>query len=311
MKSLLQPKKSRRIFLLLIVSLLAIIILLRIFVIVNFHPEIIKGVSTEEPMWHALVLKLLDGIFVSLIVTVSVGLFMFYIEVPDNDKKFDIIESLRLEELFDAELAQTDTWHFSGGMGRHTRAKTIPLMDKSARSSNRHKSLKIHLLDPSDEKICGAYSSYRGSLSSAKRGKVQWSLQFVRRELLSTVLVAAIYKTNNPNFDIILKFKSVFSTLRIDLSSRAALITKEDRAEPALMCRSESFLFKAYQEEAAQTFKLNLPIDIQLADKYQVKKITFQDVQKMLNELSLDMNLSEDDYKAICKIIRDNDNPYA
>ncbi|WP_158826721.1 hypothetical protein [Mucilaginibacter lacusdianchii] len=262
-------------------------------------------------MLHALTTRLLDSIFVSLFVTVAVGLFMFYIEIPDDEKKFDIVESLRLEEMFDKELAQTDSWHFSGGMGRHTRAKTIPYLDKMAQASNQHKTLKIQLLNPSDNKVCADYALYRGNLRSAKNLKKLWNKDFVRRELLTTILIAAVYKTNNPNFDIAIKLKSTFSTLRIDSSSKTAIITKEDKNEPALVCREGSFLFKSYKEELAQTYRLYTSLDIQLPTNYNLSILNESNVKAILDTLGLDQNLTHEDYRAICKSVKDNKNPYA
>jgi len=317
LKSILQNKKSRRIFISLIICLLAIIFLARAYVLTNFHSQILNGVNTEEPVWHALSVRLLDSIFVSLFVTVAVGLFMFYIEIPDDDKKFDIVESLRLEEMFDRELAQTDSWHFSGGMGRHTRAKTILYLDKAAKASNQQKSLKIQLLNPADETLCTQYASYRGNLRSAKKNKADWTSDFVRRELLSTILIASIYKTNNANLDITIRLKNNFSTLRIDLSSKAGIITKEDKNEPALICRDGSFLYKAYKEELIQTYKLYPELRLQLPNTYKTSAITTNDVKEIIdflgasNNIELNRKLVLDDYKAICKTVKDNKNPYA
>lgn len=277
----------------------------------NFHPTLTEGVVSEEPIWHALTARLLDSIFVSLFVTAAIALFMFYIEVPDEDKKFDILESMRLHEIFEAELSHTDSWHFSGGMGRHTRSKTIPTMDKMAKASNQHKSLKIQLLNPSDNKLCSDYANYRASLRSANNKNSAWNEKFVRREILSTILVAAIFKANNSNFEISVKLKAAFSTLRIDLGSKTAIITKEDKNEPALVCRDGSFLFRSYKEELAQTYKIYNDLDIHVQGGYSLGTITSKDVANLLLILKLDDGLTDDDCKAIAKTLKENKNPYA
>lgn len=277
----------------------------------NFHPRVINDVVSEEPMWRALTVRLLDSIFVSLFVTIAVALFMFYIEVPDDDKKFDILESMRLQEIFDSELSHTDSWHFSGGMGRHTRSKTILAMDAKAKASNQHKILKIQLLDPSDARLCNDYARYRGNLRSANNKKADWTSEFVRREILSTILVAAIFKANNSNFEISVKLKSTFSTLRIDLGSKTAIITKEDKNEPALVCRDGSFLFRSYKEELAQTFKIYPELDIRVQTGYGLATITPEQVASLLQKLNLDQGLTSEDYKAISRTLKENKNPYA
>lgn len=311
MKSLLQNRKSRRITLLLILAMLALIFLARIYIVPNFHPTVINEVASEEPMWRALTVRLLDSIFVSLFVTVAVALFMFYIEVPDEEKKFDILESMRLQEIFDSELSHTDSWHFSGGMGRHTRSKTIPAMDAKARASNQHKTLKIQLLDPSNARLCNDYSRYRANLRSANNKKAGWTAEFVRREILSTILVAAIFKANNSNFEISVKLKSAFSTLRTDLGSKTAIITKEDKNEPAIVCRDGSFLFRSYKEELAQTFKIYPELDIRISNGYSLATITPEQVASLLEKLNLDQGLTTEDCKVICKTLKENKNQYA
>ncbi|WCT11552.1 hypothetical protein [Mucilaginibacter jinjuensis] len=310
MKTLLQHQKSRRIFLLLIAVLLIAIFLLRSFVLINFHAQTLNGVTTEEPMWHALATRLLDSIFVSLFVTVFIGIFMFYIEVPDEDKKFDIVESLRLGELFDRSLSQTDSWHFSGGMGRHTRAKTIPYFHKGSKSSNQQKTIKIQLIDPADVELCQTYANYRKSLRSAQGSEHAWTANFVRRELLTTIIIAVVYRSMNQLLDIEVRLKNSFSTLRIDMSSSVAIITKEDKNEPAIVCRDGSFLYKAYKEELVQSYKSQQPLKLSNFD-LDISSLSETTVERILIDLNLNNGLSSTDYKAICKTIKDNKNPYA
>ncbi len=264
MKTILKHKQLRTNFLLLIGALLVIIVLIRALVLPIFEPKIAPItnqtivvandtipqytapiasqtiVIVKDPLWLTILSRLLDSLFVSLTVTVCIGLFLFYIELPDDEKKFEIIESFKISEVFEKERNDTKIWYFSGGTGRYTRTVTIPELSLKARNTNSHKTIKMQIIDPNDDNACLNYSNYRNSLKSANSG-LKWTPKKVKVESVSTIISAVIHKSNNALIDISICLKESFSTLRIDLSSNSGILTKEDPLEPALVCRSNSF----------------------------------------------------------------------
>ncbi|MCP1384816.1 hypothetical protein [Runella salmonicolor] len=311
MKTILQNKNLRKSFLITISLILILILVIRFWVLPNFEPELLPGgVIPKDPTWLAIITKLLDSIFVSLSVTVCIGLFLFYIELPDDEKKFEIIESFKLKELFEGERNDTDIWYFSGGLGRHTRVVTIPELAKISQKTNQHKSIKIQIIDPANEIVCANYANYRKGLNSASKLSQEWTVEFVRNESIATIISALLYKNKYPLLDLSICLKNNFSTLRIDLSTKVAIITKEDLKEPALICRSGSFLYRTYREELLQTFKEYKPINTALNFPYNIESISIQDVKTMLEKLDINIDLENETILKVLEIIKNKINPY-
>lgn len=295
-----------------IVGVLIVTVLIRIFVLPTFGPAPLPdGTLPKDPKWLTTADSILNSLFVSLTVTVSIGLFLFSIELPDEEKKFEIIEPFKLGELFENERSRTEIWYFTGGLGRHTRAVTIPALAKLAQSANQHKIVKIQLINPDDEKVCSDYANYRRALKSASKNSGKWTISFVKRECTATIIAAALYKNEFPLLELTICLKNNFSTLRIDISSKVAIITKEDPSEPALVCREGSFLYRTYKEELLQTFKEYKIVDTNVSFPYKASIITGKQAKEVAEKLRIGIDLDDDDFEDIATIIRTQDNPYA
>ncbi|MFA6275779.1 MAG: hypothetical protein WC622_03470 [Pedobacter sp.] len=312
MKTILQDKKSRKTFLIAIGFILLAILITRFYILPNYEPIVLpNGVIPKDPKWLTILSRILDSAFVSLTVTVCIGLFLFYIELPDDEKKFEVIESFKIKELFDKERTDTDLWYFTGGLGRYTRTSTIPELAKIAQKTNQHKSIKIQIIDPTNTTACENYANFRKGLNSASKDNTAWNKDFVRNECLATILSAMIYKCKYPLLDLTICLKNNFSTLRIDVSSKTAIITKEDPKEPALVCRQGSFLYRTYKEEILQTFKEYKPVNTSINFAYQLDTLSADDVKNMISQLNLNSSLVDNDYLDIVKIIKSKEKPYA
>lgn len=247
---------------------------------------------------------------VSLTVTISIALFVFYIETPEEEKKFEIVEAFKLSEIFDKEMGGTNLWYFSGGLGRHTRAVTIPVLAARARKINQQVELKLQVINPDDVELCKRYADYRRGLKSASDYQDKWTVSFVRREILATIICALLYKWKDPLLDVSICLKNNFSTLRIDLGSKSAIITKEDPKEPALICREESFLYRSYKSELQQTFKHFKQVNFDFQGSFKIAKLTGDEVSEILLNLGMKNGLTTSDSDAIAIIIKENHNPY-
>jgi hypothetical protein len=77
--------------------------------------------------------------------------------------------------------ASTRQWWFSGGMGRYTRAETLPGMAAACRDDGRSRSVVLQLIDPRDEALCRRYANLRSSPRSASQ--TPWSVEHVQTEV--------------------------------------------------------------------------------------------------------------------------------
>ena len=249
--------------------------------------------------------------FISFLVSVFIGLFIFYIEIPESEKEHSIIEPNRLKDLFPRARLDTDFWYFSGGTGRFTRAVTIPKISKISQDLNEHRTIKILLIDPKDPNLCKSYATFRKSLRSNKETKIDWSESYVRNEIIATICSAIIHKSLNPLLEISIFLKRNFSTLRIDLSKSFAIVTKEDSKEPALLIPNGTFLWRTYKEEILQTAKQFEAIDLSIQlPNLQLDKIRVEIVKTICEKLDFDQFMVDGDFSVISEILNRNNNPY-
>ncbi|ABQ07374.1 hypothetical protein [Flavobacterium johnsoniae] len=304
MQALLQHKTNRKHFLLIVALLFLLIMVIRIFVMPQYH-----AISpSETPEYIKYIENILDNLTTSLFVSVFIGLFLFYIEVPSSEKKHEIIAPNRLNEIFSKNQLNTDFWYFSGGAGRYTRAETIPKISKNSKVQNEHKTIKILLIDPMDDKLCKSYANFRNSLNSSKN---EWNLNYVRNEIIATICNAVIHKSLNQMLEVDIFLKKTFSTLRIDLSKNNCVVTKEDKKEFALLIPNDTFLYKTYKEEILQVAKQCEELDMRcVMQDLDIKEIKPSEIEEICLHFHFNSKLEEKNFIEIAGIINKNNNPY-
>lgn len=303
MKNVLKHKHTRKIFIAWVTFFFISISLSQIFLI----PEVEKLHINKELIYY--IKRILDSLMISLFVSIIIASITNYFEIPEAEKKFDIIEPYKLKEQFSKSYSDLTFWYFTGGLGRYTRDITIKKIDKISRK-NRHITLNIAVINPSNEDICKNYAKYRENLNSSKSNNFPWDSNNVKLEVLTTIVILAIYKANNDLLNIDLRLKNNFSTLRSDINDKEIFITKEDKNEASIYAKKESFIYRTYLEDFHQSFKFLTKIDLKLEKKYKIKKITLNEISVILKELNLSNVIEKDMLETLIMKIKQNDNPY-
>jgi len=174
MNDILNKKYSRKIFLCTVSSIALILILCRYFLL----PIIDQTIKTG---WVIFFTNITDGLLVSLLVTVFIGVFLFWI-TPDEIKeaKIKISEPRELPELFDSSFPTTNLWWYKGGCGRYFRTKTLPQMASWARKNSHSREIIAVILDPSNNELCENHANYRRSTASSLLERSKWDAEKVR-----------------------------------------------------------------------------------------------------------------------------------
>ncbi|MFI6905600.1 hypothetical protein ACIBKY_30355 [Nonomuraea sp. NPDC050394] len=131
----------------------------------------------------------------------------------------------------------TTRWSFKGGTGTFLRAVTLPECVVAARKDKRHLTVRIEIIDPTNNEVCEAYAHYRRSLADAPdvTGET-WTTDRVRKESFATILAAFWHRQRYGLLDIGVGLSSTMTTFRWDLSASRVIMTIEDpnRAMTAL-----------------------------------------------------------------------------
>ena len=270
MQQILSNKHYRRSFFLIVCFALALVFVLRYGWLPRLDPTLtLNGAQ--------LVASVSEKIFSSFLVTVFIGCLIFWLE-PKITKQANIaiVNPKDISDLLASALIDSNEWWFRGGTGRYLRAVTLPTMAERSRSSSSIKRLHVQILDPANRSSCELYATYRrGVRSSVSEG--QWTLERVRAEICATLLVILIKTSQYPLLHVDVTLMPTFSSLRIDLSTKQAVVTKEDQRAPAIRCDQGTYFYDAYKDDMELTAQMGrampmiaAPIDTSLAAARQV-----------------------------------------
>jgi hypothetical protein len=173
----------------------------------------------------------------------------------------------------------TDRWIFKGGTGTYIRAVTLPECVAAARREKRHLTIRLEIIDPSNEEVCESYAHFRRSLSDRPDGTGElWTTDRVRKESFATVLAAFWHRQRYGLLDIGVGLSPTMTTFRWDLSSHAVIMTVED-PNRAMTALAGTFYYESCDTELRTSLEQarRVPIDryktVQLSDEPTVEEV--------------------------------------
>lgn len=278
MEEILKKHHYRRTFYIVIGLVLLFTLIIRIFVLPFFDVKL--TISFTQ-----VIIMILDGLFASLIVTIFIGMFIFWL-TPEIVKKsmMEVIDPKEIFPLLKKATINSKTWIFKGAAGRYTRSVTIPSMAESARSQSIGRDIRLSLINPKNTNLCKEYAIYRKSLKSASSTD-SWDYKKVRNEVVATIISALITKHDEPLLRIEIYLLEHFSAFRLDISDDYVVITKEDKEASALRADKGTYFYDSYIDE------------VRLHER-QAKKVIVDDSIECLQRESFDEN-------ALKKFIKD------
>ncbi|MGH3931059.1 MAG: hypothetical protein ACRDTF_13905 [Pseudonocardiaceae bacterium] len=200
---------------------------------------------------------------------------------------------------------QTDMWMFKGGTGTFVRAVTLPQCIAQARRDGRPLTVRLEILDPTNESACEHYAVFRRSLSDRPDGTGEiWTLDRTRKEALATVLAACWHRQRYRLLTVEVGLSSTITTFRWDLSSRSLIITQQDPREPALLIKRGWVYYDRYATELLTSFEQSTRLPIEQAAKIVPlsDEPSVEEVERLFVALNLPLPSSFDE-RAIHDII--------
>lgn len=203
--------------------------------------------APSTPVWNAIV-GILGSIAAGGVFALLSGLYLWYFfadpdELTAQSHIFpkDIAENLET-------LAKTATeYNIFVRTGRHFRARILPMLVKQALASRSPVHINVVLLDFRERALCERYAGYRRSSSFDRQA---WNADYVRKEVLATIL--AVLRAANDNSGLIrvdLYLSRRLSTFRIEGTADALMITREDPKDAAFRYQRGQSEFAAYRAE--------------------------------------------------------------
>ncbi len=305
MESILSKRHYRSAFYWLVALILVLSITLRFLVL----PQYDTTLEANLPKFGA---ALLDGLVVSLIVTVLIGSFVFWL-TPEILKKsvMDVLEPKEIGPLLKKSATDTRTWIYKGACGRYMRATTLPTLASAAKHEGLGRDVRITILNPNNDLLCAEYATYRRSLKSAKNGQ-PWTECKVKEEVIATIVSALRFKHEEPLLRIELYLIDHFSAFRLDISDQYVIVTKEDKEASGLRADSGTYFYDSYKDDARlserQSIKVNYQNEVPLGNELTEERLRTLILEAdLINEEKINhLNLS-----VIHRSINSPEDPYS
>ncbi|HSV66940.1 MAG TPA: hypothetical protein VLJ59_13650 [Mycobacteriales bacterium] len=184
----------------------------------------------------------------------------------------------------------TDRWYFKGGTGTYIRAVTLPECVAMARREKRELTVRLEIIDPTNEVVCGNYARFRHSLSHGPDGIGElWTLDRTRKESFATVLAACWYRQRYELLNVEVGLSTVMSTFRWDLSSKHLIVTQEDSRTPAMLIERGKVFYDRFRTELHTSLEQvrRLPITKAALAVPLSNEPTIDQVHRLFDELEL------------------------
>ncbi|WP_273427089.1 hypothetical protein [Marinobacter sp.] len=304
MNEIMDKEYARRPFLLAVGAILIIFAILR-------HYVIPDQTSTIPGGWLPFFATILDGLIASIFVTVGIALTIWKL-TPNILKKSNIriVEPKALKALFRGALQTSEIWWYKGGCGRFFRTSALPTMAKCAREMSHSREVRVCILNPLNEKTVKKHARHRSSTASGQAE--EWTESQVRNELYATIVTTLLYQIEAPALRITLSLIPSYSAFRIDLSDDYAIITKEDREAPAIVCDRGTYFYKSYKDEIGLAESQGDTVPPLRDNQMNLSELTVANLKPLLEEVKLwSDRITTSDQEKIVNLIQNPVNPYA
>lgn len=224
----------------------------------------------------------------------------------DAASKIQVLVGEEVSQALADARRDTEVWTFKGGTGTFIRAVVLPECIQQARRDGRPLTVRLEIVDPTNDTACEHYAVFRRSLSDRPDGTGEiWTIDRTRKESLATILAACWYRQRYRLLAVDVGLSPTITTFRWELSSRSLIITQQDPREPALLIKRGWVYYDRYATELLTSLEQSHRLPIEQAAKAVPlsEEPSVEEAQKLFVALNIPLPASFDD-RAVSDIIR-------
>jgi hypothetical protein len=297
----LSKKYYRRILLASGLSTAIALIAIRFFVIPYF---------TKQPVqdFTSIINAIIDNLFAALVSSLAVTLLILWLLPTSSKSNVNVVEPYELKSVLQESLVETSYFRYSGHTARWTCAVTLPYIVSEARARDTTIQVHITILDPDDKRACGRYALLRNRIGVEEQ-EPEYLRKKHRLELFAVIVSAYSWRAEEPRLDLEIGLSDKVSIFRVDLSSKAAIVTTPGVRKPALKFDSGSSFYNLFREDI-----ISLHEQARILPKLPgipFQQLNLNNTKKILQGLGLDLSdLIDEDIDNIANMARKAENPY-
>lgn len=188
-----------------------------------------------------------DNLMAASITSLVVGVAYVYLYPANNHAAQEVVRSIDIAQTILDECKAAREWSVRSRGANYFTTVTLSDLIESALASGRAIRVRVQTIDPENEVLLKAYAS---SMSDIKARVGTWSVERARREVLASLLRAAMKIRSAPRIDVQFGLSPASWVMSLDLSDRMALVTCQNKGEDALIFRHGApFFFKGYADD--------------------------------------------------------------
>jgi hypothetical protein len=305
--SLFEKSYIRRYFYIAMIALIVSLGSIRYLVLPALCRGECNGLTLSPTMLTA---SLIDNLLPALLASFGLSIFWFWLMPPvQKTAAIDPIEARLIGDVLENARSNTTHWNYKGGTGTYLRSVTLPGLAKYARQKKAPFEITIEILDPTNEKLCNLYAHYRESVAASNRQN-QWTGKRTKLESYATILLACIYKAEEPLLNIRLGLSQTMTTFRYDIASDFLIITNEDPRAPALRINYNTFFYETYRDDIKRSLEQSKMVLLENTTGIHKGQATIETVRNQFELLGINDPLSDDDISQIIEKSVHAKNPY-
>jgi hypothetical protein len=250
--------------------------------------------AANIPAWRQTLGSILDNLAAAAFTSLALGLAYVLLFPAEEQSAVEVLQSHQIERVIIQSAREARRWAVRARTANYFTRVTLPQLADAALSSGGSVNVRMQVLDPENENLLASYARFRSNHPGAA---TRWTTAKVRREIYAAILMAALVRGRAPRMDIEVGLSPAFWVMSLDLSDDMALLTGQDRGDPAMMIHRGSRFYDCWSQDFDASFtecrKLRPELDPELSLKI-VEKPT--DNMPALKEffISLGMNCCSD-----------------
>jgi hypothetical protein len=194
---------------------------------------------------------MIDTLVAAVVTSLFVGLAYVLLFPREPAGEFESIEGRVIEETIEASTRTTRAWDVRARTANYFSRATLPWLTKSALQTGRSVQVRMQVLDPENERLLAAYARFR---SNHPGEAARWTTTRVKHEIYASLLQAALWRCEAPRLEVRVGLSPAFWVMSLDITDTFALVSGQNRGDPALVFRGDSTFFGGWRDDFDASF---------------------------------------------------------
>lgn len=268
-----QSPNHRRVFVLVVIFICA-----GLYAVDSFLTNVAEasGVSSSAKQHIAIVKSIIENLIAGAVAAVLFALAYRWIVswIDPGDRVIELAPGTITDRLLKNAKA-TRNYVFIGNTASFVSSFVLPILAESARSAEHPKTVRLFLIDPTDQLAIDSYVGYRARVAKgahriADSDSAMWfppsprkveTADEVKAKVLSAIYISA-FVALHPGINVSVYLRRSFTPFRADISDKEAVLTQESAAESAVAFSARGHFYGWYQKEADAQMGQASPLDL-------------------------------------------------